>query len=83
MIEIDDSVRTPHSSLKFVPANDLAGPLDKAREHPKRLALQLNPATGLPEFSRLKIGLKYSKTYLRDCIAMRRHDVALKLKSSM
>jgi hypothetical protein len=74
MIEIDDGVGAPHSLLKFVPADDLTCSFDKAGKYSKWLALQLDPATRLPKLSRLQIGLKYSKTDLRDCIAMRRHD---------
>jgi hypothetical protein len=74
MIEIDYGVRAPHSLLKFVSADDFPRPLDEAGKYPKRLALQFDPAAGFPKLSRLQIGLKYSKTDLRDCIAMRRHD---------
>jgi len=83
MIEIDDGVRTPDPLLKFVPADDFTRPFDKAGQYSKWLALQLDPATRLPQLSRLQVGLEYSKTDLRDCITVRRHDVALNLKSSM
>jgi hypothetical protein len=83
MIEIDDGVGSPHSLLKFVSTDDLTCSFDKAGQYPERLALQLDLAARLPKLSRLQIGLKYPKTYLRDCIAVRRHDVALKPKSSM
>ena len=58
VVEVNDRVTTPETQLELLPGDDLAGVLEERGENFKRLRLQLDPETSLPEFTALEVHLE-------------------------
>ncbi len=58
VVEVDDRVTTPEAEVEVFPGDDLSGALEERGQNLKRLRLQLDAETGLPEFAALEVHLE-------------------------